>query len=532
MNSSNSDVSIPVESEISALSLQENPISPNALSRWRDPMWWCGVLVVLAAAMRACRPLNGGVDFWAHAAIGRWIWQNQQLPHETLFLWGSAPIEWIAHSWGTQLWFYALMAWGGDYGPSLAIGFTMLMACAPFALLWRAWVARSSPDFLTVSLFALAIIVSTARFKPRPELFSAFFLTLVLLQANRSFVPHEQNMPAKARQIWWLVPIFVLWANFHGAFAFAFALLGLAIIADGVQFRADKRWRNLLLVTVCCVFATIVNPYGITLWKALGAVRSSTFASIEEWKAPWLSPPLSPWLFGSATMLVSFAGAAWLGGAQRRWAHIAWLLFAYVSFLGARRYLWFVAIVCLVVCIGSTEAFERVSFWRRWSPPLYKHPILRWNGVLVAFVMLLAVTPEDIWTQHALDRTVPTRLSDKFIADGWAATKPRLFNDYEYSSYWQWRFGGNPALYIDLLNAYPDQLLENYFDILKQNVNGKRELDRADMIVLRPPSKTERLAQFQKYLDTNPQKWQRLYRGGDGSIWRRRSFHPEHPAAK
>ena len=496
-------------------------------AKWRDPMWWCGALVILAAALRACRPLNGGVDFWAHAAVGRWIWQHQSWPHQTLFIWGAPPTDWIAHSWGTQLWFYALMKAGEIYGPSLAIAFTMLMASATFALLWRSWVARSSPDFLTVALFALAIIVSTARFKPRPELFSALFLTLTLLQINRPVSPDE-----KAKNMWWLVPIFVLWANFHGAFAFAVALLGLTILADGVQFRTDNRWRALVLVTICCVIVTVLNPYGISLWKALGAVRSSTFASIEEWKAPWLDPPLSPWLFGSTALLVVIAGVAWLFGAQRRWAHMAWLLFSYASFMGARRYLWFVAIVCVVVCIGSSDAFERVSFWRRWSPPLSQHRILRWNGAFVALITLLAVTPEDIWQMPALNRAAPKRLSDTFIAQGWPATKPHVFNDYEYSSYWQWRFGGEPDLYIDLLNAYPDSLLNNYFAIIKRTAIGKRELARVDMIILRPPKKSERLNQFQKYLDANPQQWQRLYRGKDGSIWRRRSFHPENPAAR
>src|SRR5688572_28751949 len=69
-------------------------------------LWLYGPLLLLLAAARAFHPLSGEIDTWAHAAIGRWIWQNGQVPQQTLIIWVADPIPWVAHSWLSQLLFY------------------------------------------------------------------------------------------------------------------------------------------------------------------------------------------------------------------------------------------------------------------------------------------------------------------------------------------------------------------------------------------------------------------------------------------
>src|SRR6185312_10574405 len=61
---------------------------------------------------------------------------------------------------------------------------------------------------------------------------------------------------------------------------------------------------------------------------------------------------------------------------------------------------------------------------------------------------------------------VPARLERgivQFLTDH--PIEGRVFNDYENSSYLQWRLAGRPPLYIDLLNAYPDGLMREYQEI-------------------------------------------------------------------
>jgi hypothetical protein len=95
-------------------------------------------LLLLGCSLLAWHPLSGNSDVWAHANVGRWIVTHGRVPQESLHLW-TASIPWVYHSWGAQVWFYALLQAGGDYGPALLIGFTMLMTSASFLVLWLLW---------------------------------------------------------------------------------------------------------------------------------------------------------------------------------------------------------------------------------------------------------------------------------------------------------------------------------------------------------------------------------------------------------
>ncbi|RYG68598.1 hypothetical protein EON80_11310, partial [bacterium] len=144
-------------------------------------LWLSYPLLMLIIIGFAWRPLTGGDDFWAHASIGRWVVENGRIPKQTLFLWSeSAP--WIAHAWGTGVVFATLMKVGGEsYGPWLTQIFNVAVCLVPFTLLWRYWRLNAPYNSLIPPIFVLAIWVSNARYHPRPELFTATFLVLLLL---------------------------------------------------------------------------------------------------------------------------------------------------------------------------------------------------------------------------------------------------------------------------------------------------------------------------------------------------------------
>jgi hypothetical protein len=101
---------------------------------------------------------------------------------------------------------------------------------------------------------------------------------------------------------------------------------------------------------------------------------------------------------------------------------------------------------------------------------------------------------------------------------------PRIFNDYENSSYLHWRLGGDPPLFIDLLNAYPDQVTLDYREIVGVTPKGKRLLDERDIgcVVLTRRSEGASLDPLKDYLQDSPH-WTLVYRGKDGYVWVRRT---------
>ena len=171
-------------------------LTSNFLRRFYLPLLLC-----LCAAY-ALRPIGPGYDFWAHAAIGHWIWNHKAVPESSLFLWGSDPIPWVAHSWLSQLFFYGLVQMGGGWtprgnvsvgtGPMVVVLTTTLVACAVWARLWRLWRRRSWSferfrrgqsvpiSFVTPIVFAMAIWVGAPRYQPRQEMLTALLLALLL----------------------------------------------------------------------------------------------------------------------------------------------------------------------------------------------------------------------------------------------------------------------------------------------------------------------------------------------------------------
>lgn len=518
--------------------------------RWTDalPRLYLPLLVLLCASA-AWQRLGAGDDFWAHAAIGRWIWQYGEVPRHTLFIWSVPPTPWIAHSWLTQLSFYGLMALGGEhYGPYLTLCLTVCLSALPFCLLWRLWTRDAPATCLMPLIFSLAVWCATPRFRPRPELFTALFLSILLVFLVRWHEAREPRDDPRNRILglergtWGIVAMFVVWTNYHGAVALGLMILEVNVVCDLVQDRCDARARQLAWLGVLCIGAIFLNPWGAAYWSALRPVNSPMFKHIDEWKPYWQFPKLNIHLVWGEAALVVIALGAWLASRGRRWSHLLWLVLMSAAFIGSRRQLWMLALVALTVMAANAPVLNTQMLWqvwrwlrhsRRWPEiqaeaapkPLLWQRLARLAVTIYLVGLILYTTPRDILPLRAVLRGLPTRLAS-FVQR--RQLPGHLFNDYEMSSYLQWRFAGHPPLYIDLLNAYPEHLLvPDYFDILAANEHGQKLLKKCGYVVLRRYGRDEGLAVLGRFLDGQTHgahpHWARIYKQKDGTVWVRRT---------
>lgn len=480
-------------------------------------------LLLLSVAAFAWRPLKGIDDFWAHAAIGRWIWEHHQVPTQTLFLWSAKPQPWIAHSWLSQLAFYGLMRAGGENGgPFLALLLTLGISALTWFLLWRLWARNGRITVLTALLFAFGIWVASARFHPRPELFSALFLALLLVFLA-DWPRHDTRQKWKSIG---LIAMFALWANFHGGVALGLLLLWTSAVLEALQGRFSPRACRLLLLALACTLAINFNPYGVAYWSALQPVASPMFKRIDEWKPLWAAPALPPEaLIGvGALLLVPFF--AWLKNPQRRWMQLGWLLVMALMIGLARRHLWSLSQVGVAVMAANAGALEAGVLLRTSG---VKNVSALWRlsaraatlGVLLAWIV--AGLPEELGPR-AVDKRLPVRLARRLQVLQSQHSGP-LFNEYLMSSYLQWHFGGHPPLGIDLLNAYPDQLLADYFDAIAAKARGLRWIEdhNVTIIALPPSNYAVGTRPLRRVLSQNS-SWIRVYDEIDGTIWMRRKI--------
>lgn len=505
-----------------------------------------GFLLALLCIAYAWRPLEGGFDFWAHAAVGKWIWLNRAIPRETLFLWSEPGTPWVAHSWLSELFFFGLLSAGG---PQWVAVFNAAMVTATFFVLWALWKREGTYTFWVPMLFALAIWVSAPRFQPRQELISALFLALLIVFLARCERGCLNGIP---RACFWLAlavfaAVFALWVNLHALVAVGLLLLLATFAGNFFQKMTEGKQGSvsqnspLLLLLIVGIVATFLNPYGWYYWTAAGVLQSGSQAQfVEEWKPMWAAPAMFEYMAAMA-VLGTVALLAWRANPQRQWSHFLWLLLAVALTLRSRRMLWLAAILFLGVMAVNARYLDPPTLWRKWRRLIGGDPeevvpgtlrsIARGGAIVCIAVWVLAAasrhTPQEAGSWNMYVRNVPEG-AVQYLAP--RAAELRIFNDYEDSSYLQWRLNGalsrtislqgNLPLYLDLLNAYPDNLLFEYFDILDANATGVQRLEerKIDCIVLGEHHWDKPLVLF---LERPGSGWQAVWSDKQSKIWRK-----------
>lgn len=463
-------------------------------------------------------------DFWNHAAVGRWILENKQFPHETLFLW-TARQPWVAHSWGTQTVFALLMQAGEAWGPRLALLFAATMVASTFFVLWRLWLrvnpVASRATLLVALFFLLAIVASHSRFDVRPELFTALFLALL---CHYLIGRHALETFRFGKAEFAFVALFVIWANLHGAFAVGLVTLGLTVLGDALQDRFDRRARILLLLLIGCSLATLLNPYGVQLWAALRQVNSYTFSFLNEWKPPLVNPALGWDILAPLGLLCTGAGAAWAMNPARRWAHFLWLAFWIYSFCNARRHLWLLAIICLVVLVANGKVFDS------WMQRLDAVNKKRAQGLVLSPLLLnfLAGPLLNLARAGSDNDNLPIKLCDVLDEHN---PPGRMFNGFINAAYLSWRFAGRREMFIDHLQAHPDSLIEDYQGIVNASSRGMTLLEerRIGYVILHNPRDYAPWPPLKDALNKSP-NWELVFFDENAVLWVRKT--PEYAALR
>jgi hypothetical protein len=405
--------------------------------------------------------------------------------------------------------------------------------------LWKLWQCRAPDSFVAPLFFAVAIWAAAPRFQPRPEVFTALFFTVLLL----ALIWWRALRSQKTSLIWLLVPMFALWANFHGAVLMGVLMLGLAALGDALQYR-DARSRQLILVWILCVAATLVNPFGFAYWRdVVSSSSSQMFTLIGEWQSPLLAREMWPYV-AVELALASVALTAWWRNPQRRWSELLWLFVMSVLMLKQRRHFWLLAIVVLVVAGSNARYLSTRNAWNWWrkisrqtpEPPSPAMRALARGGVLFCLAFgacVAALTKSDeLFPLRGISPTVPeaaVRFLEKANPPG------NLFNDYENSSYLQWRLNGplpdgrvlargKTPLYIDLLNAYEDGprgLMVEYLDVVNHAKTAERVFAQREIrtIILGAHEADSALA---RHLNQNSPQWRRAFHDRNATVWVRR----------
>jgi tetratricopeptide (TPR) repeat protein len=265
------------------------PLSQRAL-RLADGIL-LGLLLVVAFAL-GCQELFDS-DIWWHIRSGQWIWEHGKPPALDPFTFASSERPWIDLHWLFQLIVAAAYTIAGVRGVIL------LTACMCAVVVGIAVAAAPSrlPGWLTVSCWLPAVVAMSARFDPRPELFSLLWIAVFLHVLTRA-----ERRPA----LLWLLPLVqVAWVNTHALFVLGPVITG-AFLLDRLahplgwtaprsaleQSETDRSrptvagrpfWTHAAGATAGLAVACLVNPYGMR-----GALFPlELFPKITAWGGPY-----------------------------------------------------------------------------------------------------------------------------------------------------------------------------------------------------------------------------------------------------
>lgn len=112
---------------------------------------------------------------------------------------------------------------------------------------------------------------------------------------------------AKLWQRWrFFLPIlFLFWANVHGGFGIGLGVLGIVLL--GRSLEEKKLVKERLLILGLCIFATLLNPFGLNLWWEFWMQLSDTQLrwAIAEWYPAFYFTNIAFWIYFSlSTFLV------------------------------------------------------------------------------------------------------------------------------------------------------------------------------------------------------------------------------------
>jgi hypothetical protein len=213
--------------------------------------------------------LADGDTGW-HIVSGQYILKTLSIPHQDLISATFPQAAWVAYEWLSDLVMAVFVQIGGVQ--ALAVACSLAIAWL-FLLLYEDCRAEGCHFVLALTITIIGAIASSVHWLARPHLFVYFGIYVF----SRMLEKYRRGTVGRMKLFAVLTIAMLIWVNVHPAFVIGFVLLSIYFVSDLLiavfakdQLRkqsALSRLRDYALAFGCVLLATLVNPYGIGLYK-------------------------------------------------------------------------------------------------------------------------------------------------------------------------------------------------------------------------------------------------------------------------
>jgi hypothetical protein len=376
-------------------------------------------------------------DVWWHLRTGQWIVQHHSVPHIDWFSTYGMGKPWAAYSWLFDVLIYELFNRFGLFGMLIYVYALLLGITSAFFVLVRKFERRLAQSIILAAagVFALAHMRTPRPWLPTILFFAIELNVLVAVRRSRDY-----------RRLFYLVPLFALWANLHIQFVYGLGVLGLAALEEPITrllrrktAKEDQpvplKW-SLAIISASAV-AVVINPYHIWIYywvfdtiklsgldQLVGEMQAMDFRSLPDWFVLGLT-----------------LAAAFSIGRRRNVAPFWLLLLTTGIFLSFRskRDIWFLTSVAIsVIPLNHSVVRENIA-----------DRISRGQTVAVviasAALMVLAIGASGISNsklEQSLASEYPVAAAD--FVDRHQLSGP-LYNYFDWGGYLMWRLPNLPV---------------------------------------------------------------------------------------
>lgn len=325
-------------------------------------------------------------DLWGVLSFGA-LAEQGPLPRIDIFSYTAPGASWIFPEWGSGVFLHRLLTTWGDSGIFVLKLVLFAMTLTMAAAIHRLESEDHAPRTAAATLFLLGLpgcYLLLDGYIPtlRGQAFSVlgYVAFLWILDGYRRF--------PSTRAPWLLPPFLAVWINMHGGF-----LLGLFVIGVHLLWLLAERRKSqateLSIVTLFCLGALLLNPYGLRFLPAILESWTVSRTGIGEWGNVFINGPTFGWTY-TALACAAVSTAAVNAWHKRRFPGVLILLAATAiqGFLHAKLVPYF---VFTLLALGGTEFLRLLS---RYDPPRRVADLFCLvlpSGVAAASVTLIAL---------------------------------------------------------------------------------------------------------------------------------------------
>ncbi|MDA1330571.1 MAG: hypothetical protein O3B43_05860 [Chloroflexi bacterium] len=451
-------------------------------------------LSIFAMAAR----ISMDTDTWWHLQTGKWIVEHRAVPQSDSFSYTRLGETWRYPSaaWLTESALYALYNAGGPGAVNLWVA---AVVTAAFVFVYF---TLSGGPFLRFSVLILAASASAVYWAARPYLMS-FLFTAVFLWVLEDF------RWGRAKRLFLLPIVMLVWVNSHPGFAIGFVLLGiyfLSALGEGIKTHFSgqkqssilvhnlrKELMPLILIGLLSVAAAAINPSGpkMLLYPfetlSIGILRNF----IQEWQSPdFHARELQAFLALLLGVIAVFAFS------RRRAALSDVLLvsvFAYLALLAGRNVALFALMAAPALSRHAQPLIAELagSFHLKLNTrtqPSRPQSVVNF-GILLFAIVALVIKIQQIYpasiNQAAFAKQVPVGAVD-YLRD--QSPSGRLFNSYNWGGYLIWALAEYPVFADGRTDLYSDEILSQWLAVVVAEPGWQARLETWDvhLVLLEP----------------------------------------------